>query len=553
MDALRLGQELHLKDYINVAKRRKGVILLFFISTVVVVTVGSFVMPPVYEATATLFIDVESPDVLTASGMVSLESQNYYSYKEYYQSQKEIVTSRGIARKVFEEFDLGNTREYKRAKDPIEKFLETVKVEPVRDTRLLKLNVYNKSAKLAAGIANRMAEIYVRRNLYYISREEITNLLKNEYLKLETKLSEYSKIYKHKHPKMIRLKQEMEEMADRIAGVKKEVFNYDISGKEFKEADLYVLEGLKANNVSIEDPAEIPRIPHHPKKLLNFLLALIVGAFGGIGLAFFFEYLDDTVKDIDDLEALSEWPFLGNIPVIDNKGEPGELDKDLLVHKDPKNPVSEAYRAIRTSVFFSSTEEHPLHVMAVSSPGPQEGKTITLCNLGIAIAQGGKRVLLVDADMRKPRLHEVFGRENEKGLSDFLSAQAEFADVIRETDISGLSIITGGPYPPNPSELLSSQKIKELIKSAKGKFDYVMFDTPPAAVVTDAIVLSKAIDGLIMVIESGKTSKRVLPRVFRILTNSRVKVAGIAMNRISAASKDYYYYHSYYYGKTRDK
>ncbi|MBN1353595.1 MAG: polysaccharide biosynthesis tyrosine autokinase [Candidatus Omnitrophica bacterium] len=548
-----IEQELNFKDYISVIRRRRGLILLFFVTTVFVVTVGSFVMPHVYRATVTLLIDSEGPNILTASDGVALESQGYYTYKEYYKSQTEIIASRSIARRVFEEFNLAKSQQYANSKDPVGQFLKSVTVEPVRDTRLLRLHVDNKNPVLAAKLANRMAEIYVKQNLYYISREEIMNLLKNEYLKLEAKMSEYSKIYKAKHPSMIRLKEEMQEMAKRIEHVKESTSDRSISEKDIQGEDVkYALEGLKANNVSIQDPAEVPVKPIKPKKRLNVLLSMIVGLFGGVGLAFFLEYIDDTVKSLDDLEHISDWPFLGSVPDIDNAGKVAEVDKDLLTNKRPKDPIAEAYRAIRTSILFSSTEEHPLYCMLVTSPGPQEGKTTTLCNIVLAISQGEKRVLIVDADMRKPRLHVVFKKENERGLSDFLSAQAQFNDVVQKTDIANVSLVTGGKYPPNPSELLSSHKVKEFIKIAKEKFDFVLFDTPPIAVVTDAAVLSQAVDGVIMVIESEKTSKRVLPRIFRLLRDAKARIVGIVLNKISLKVRDYnYYYHTHYYGKNK--
>ncbi|NQT23481.1 MAG: hypothetical protein HQ579_08625, partial [Candidatus Omnitrophica bacterium] len=317
MDITNIEQELHLKDYVDVLRRRRSVVVIFFVTIVFVVTIGSLIMRPVYQASATLLIDAESPNVLTTYGLVSLESQNYYSYKEYYQSQKEIITSRAIARRIFNEFNLGNTKKYAKAKDPIKAFLKTVNVAPVRDTRLLRLNVENRDPVLAAKIANRMAEVYVERNLYYISRDELMNLLKNEYLKLESRLSEYTRIYKSKHPKIIRLKEEISELVKKIESVKKSAFHYDVVPQDLKEGGMYTLEGLKANNVSIEDPAEVPAIPIRPKKRLNVLLAIIVGFFGGVALAFFFEYLDDTVKSLEDVEKLVKWPFLGCVPIID--------------------------------------------------------------------------------------------------------------------------------------------------------------------------------------------------------------------------------------------
>lgn len=551
MAASNIEEEFHLKDYVSVIRRRIGFVVLFFITLVSVVAVISFNMKPVYRATTTLLVDIENPDVLTTSGVVSLESRNYYAYKEYYQSQIEIITSRSIVHRVFNEFNLSRKEEYAEAKDPVNNFLKTITVEPVRDTRLLKLHVDNKDPELAAEIANRIANIYVNRNLYYISRDEMRNLLKNEYLKLDAKLSEYSKTYKDRHPQMIRLREEMKEMIESIENVKKATFEYDVSEEDFAAKGGYPIKGLKANNVSILDPAEKPVIPTKPKKKLYVLLAAVMGFFGGIGLAFFFEYLDDTVKSIEDTEKLADWLLLGAVSEI-GKVKKGfkKYEKGFLAHIKPKDSVVEVYRSIRTRLLISSAEDQPL-CMVVTSPGPGEGKTTNLSNLGTVIANSGKRVLLVDADMRKPNLHKIFrkkniGKKSEKGLSDFLSGRAEFEDLVQETEIENTFLVTCGVCPPNPSELISSDKMKEFINSAKENFDFVLFDTPPVAVVTDTVILSKLTDGLIMVIESGKTPKKVILRISKSLKTSNIKVIGAILNRISIKENPHNYYYRQY-------
>lgn len=545
-------QEVHLSDYLQVIKRRRSVVLTFFSVTVLIVTVGSFLLQPIYRATVTLLVDVESPNVLTTTDSVALGAPNYYAYKEYFQSQKEIIKSRSLIRQVFEEFKLGGSEEYLNAKDPIEEFLKTIKVEPVRDTRLLLLHVDNKNPGLAAGLANRIAEIYVARNLAYITKSEVMNLLKNEYLRLQGKLSELSKTYKHKHPKIIRLNQEIEQMADRIKEEKERAAGYDLArdSSSNPEASGSVLSDLKANNITIQGRAGVPILPLRPNKRLNMLLAVIVGLFGGTGLAFFFEYLDDTVKGVEDIERLVKWPFLGSVPEMNSGGKITELEKGLFAQLKPKDPITEAYRTIRTSVLFSSTDERPLKNIIITSPGPQEGKTITLCNLGITMAQNQNRVLLVDADMRKPRLHEIFKAKNSTGLSSFLSGQADFAGLVQKTGIENLFLVSGGPHPPNPSELLTSQKMKAFMNSAAAEFNFILFDTPPIAVVTDAVILSQAADGTILVLESAKIGRRMLPRINQVLKDARARIIGVLMNRVSAAHSDYHYY-SYYYGKRK--
>ena len=545
-----VSQEIHIKDYVDILRRRRDIALIFFATLVLVVTIGSFIMRPVYRATVMLLVDSESPNVLTTTGMVELQSQNYFSYKEYYQSQAEILSSYGLAKKVFEEYSLGNLPEYRRAKEPVKKFLKTVKVEPVRDTRLLKLNVDDKNPELAAKIANRMAELYVMRNLYYISKSELLNLLKNEYLKLVSKTSEYAKIYKDGHPEMIKVKKEMDELIDRIDQEKKSVCDYGNIEDYLKAGSNHPLAGFKANNVSIQDPAEKPVVPIRPKKSLNILIAIILGALGGAGLAFFFEYLDDNVKTLEDVEKVADWPFLGSIHDIDGNKTLKEFEKDMLVNLMPRDPAAEVYRSIRTRVLFSTTEEHPIRSVVVTSPGPQEGKTTTLCNLGIAMAQNQKRVLLVDSDMRKPRLHEIFKKDSGVGLSNFLSGQASLKDVIQETEVKNLYLVTGGVIPPDPSELLASNKTKEFIAKAREDFDFILFDSPPVTMLTDAVIISKMVDGTIIVIESGKTSRRILARIHRLFEDTKSRVIGMLLNKVSLNAANQYYY-SYYYGKPK--
>jgi len=545
-------QVTHFQDYLEIFRRRLGIAVLFCFTIVIIVTVGSFLMDPVYRATVTLLIDVESPDVLTTTGTVALEPQSYLSYKEYYQSQEEIITSMGIMRQVFNEFKLGSSKDYKGKKESVKQFVNTILVTPVRDTRLLKISVDNEDPKLAAQIANRIAEIYVKRNLYYISRDEVLNLLKNEYLQLQRKLSEYTKVYKGKHPKMIRLKQELKEMIEKIERAKNSTFNSKMLGNKNEQNEyLVIFEGFKANNVSIQDSAEVPEIPIKPKKSINIALAIVVGIFGGICMAFLFEYLDDTIKSVDDLARLTTLPFLGNVPDITKlSGRMNAIERDMLVHKNPKNPVAETYRSIRTGITFSSSEKNSMRVLSITSPGPQEGKTTTVCNVAIALAQAGKRILLVDGDLRIPRLHTIFDYKNEKGLSDFLSGHGIFEDLIQKTAVENLFLISGGPNPPNPSELLSGKKIEEFINAARKDFDMVLFDSPPIGVVTDAAVLARVMDGVILVVDAGKTHKRVFPRILNLFGNAKEKILGIVLNRISISkSIPYHYYYSHYYGK----
>jgi len=375
MDFSNLLESPYIKDYLYVLLRKRDIIITFFVTTVLVVTLGSFLMRPTYRAKVALLIDVESPNVLsTTGGPMAMQNQDYYSYKDYLQTQIEILTSRPVAHQVINELKLMDLKGFARAKDPVKQLLRTVKVEPVRDTRLINVYVDNKNPELAAKIANSLAEIYVRRNLVYISKNELLNLLKNEFLRLQNQLSEYEKVYKEDHPEMIKLKQEINSLVEKLAQQKKIISNYGVEENADSSTYKGTLEGLKANNVSIIEPAETPINPIKPKKVLNILLALIFGASGGVGLAFFLEYLDDMVRGIEEVEHLTNWPLLGSVVPIDIEKKMSEFDKDIFVHSRPKDPASEAYRSFRTNVVFSSTEEHPIKSLMITSPGQGEGK-----------------------------------------------------------------------------------------------------------------------------------------------------------------------------------
>ncbi len=524
--------EINLQDYITIIRRRRWVILTFFIVVTTVVTVWTYLQTPVYRATTTVLIDQETPDVLAAKDGLSLGSPGYVSYREYYQTQLEIIKSRAIAKDVFSALALEKSPKYVGAIDPIKRFLSKLKVEPSRNTRLVYINYEDEDRELATQIVNMMATVYSARNLVCISKNENVNLIKNEYLKLQAKYSEYTKIFKSKHPKMTRLKEEIAQLEDRMR-------------KE--EADPFKATGLKANNVRIIDAAEVPKAPERPKKAQNILIAMIVGLIGGTALAFLIEYLDNTIKTTDDIERYVKLPLLGYIPVIEKSFT--ELQRDRLVNLLPTCPVSEAYRSIRTAIMFSSSEEKTTKDVLITSAGPQEGKSLTACNLAITMAYSGNSVLLVDADMRKPRIHEVFKQKEDVGLSNFLTGQASLDEIIKKTDIENLSVVTCGLIPPNPSELLSTKRMREFVEKAKEKYNSVIFDSPPLAVVTDAVVLSSIIDGTVIVINSKKTTRSAVTRSKQLLENAKANVFGVILNNYRVERGSYYYYSHYYYAK----
>ncbi len=326
-----------------------------------------------------------------------------------------------------------------------------------------------------------------------------------------------------------------------------------------KYEEMRISEAMKVSGIHVVDEAVVPTAPVKPRKLLNTAIAGILGFFVAVGATFILEQMDTTLKTVQEVEQLVSTPVLGTIPDFNltqrkrkrsiGKRQDNE-SSDLIMYYDPRSPISEAFRTLRTNLEFVSPGA-PLKSILVSSAGPEEGKSMVAANLAISLAQTGKQVILVDADMRKPTQHKLFSLENRAGLTTLLVRDPE-QDVRQETPVPGLSIITGGPIPPNPSELLTSNNMGTVIDSLARNADIVIYDSPPMAVVSDALILSPKLDGVLVVVRLGTTSREAAKRTRGLLKTSRSRVLGIVVNEVAHRHGygSYYYYH--YYGKSED-
>ena len=342
------------------------------------------------------------------------------------------------------------------------------------------------------------------------------------------------------------------------------------------------LKGLRTSNIWIVDRAEAPIDPSSPKKKRNMILALMMGLFGGLGLAFVFERLDSSIKSFEDVEKYAHLPSLGMVPAFsqDGTGHPygGRRDKkkgdlsekagaglagadgaagddrprsiELVTHFAPNSTYSENYRSIRTTLLLAMPDSK-LKTIVVTSALPREGKSATISNLGVALAQAGKNVVIVDADLRKPRQHRIFKLKGRAGLVNYLAAGATFEDVVQATPVPKLYVVTAGPVPPNPVELLGSEKMVALLDELKRVFDFVLIDTPPALAVSDAVVMGPHLDGAILVVRCGQTSRDALQSAREMLDKHKIKTVGVIINDVRARDYDYYYMGRYYkyYGR----
>jgi polysaccharide biosynthesis transport protein len=428
--------------------------------------------------------------------------------------------------------------------------------------------------------------------------EVLANALVKEIKTMEvglyTRMSELSKKYGSQHPKMLAIESELADLKERkateimsvinslrnefrLAVAREESFKgalaqqtaqglemnkkavqygvlqrqvesarnmYELLIKRFKETSL--TEEMKTGNVRIIDRAEVPGKPVKPNKKRNTVLGLVLGLILGMGMAFFMDYLDNTVKIPDEVKEYFGIPYLGPVPAVSLKQNGEKMLGELISVHSPKSTFSESIRGIRTGIVFSAADQVPQTIL-VTSAGPSEGKTICAANLAVTMAQDdGSRILLIDCDMRRPRIHKLFEINKDAGLSSALVGSSELKDVILPTDIENMSIIPCGPIPPNPSEILGSKRMHALLQVLKKNYTRIIIDSPPITAVTDAVILASNADGIVLVIRSGSTPRQIVGNGLAKLKSVNAHILGAVLNGVELG-RDSYYYHQYYY------
>jgi polysaccharide biosynthesis transport protein len=332
-----------------------------------------------------------------------------------------------------------------------------------------------------------------------------------------------------------------------------------------KFRDVQIAQGDKGSEVSIESYSRIPRSPVGPPRLRNVMIALVLSLVAGIGLAFLLDFLDDTVKSLDDVDRYVHLPALALIPAshggptrlkgLPKVGGAGAAESTALAMVDDvRSPIAESYRHLRTSLLLSSAGQPPKTILVTSSQ-PSEGKTTTAINTAFMLAQTGAEVLIIDCDLRRPRLHAQFEVANSRGLTTWLSGEKDLDNLLQVfPKTPNLKILTSGPVPPNPAELLGSEEMRRLLGQLSERFAHIIIDSPPAISFTDASILSTMVDGVMLVVHGGRSSRAVVRRAKQQLLDVGAHIFGVVLNNVKMEQQDYYYsgYYSNYYSTDSD-
>ncbi|PWH13476.1 MAG: hypothetical protein DDG58_14075 [Ardenticatenia bacterium] len=487
-------------------------------------------MPRVYQSTTTLMVGqkvMRDPNVT---------AQDLYVSQQLAQTYIQMATRQPILQATIEALGL---------KEDWTSLRGRVNASPVQGTALLQVSVLDTSPEWAVAIADEIARQMILQSP--TAPEEAQRAKHRAFV--EQQIADLQ-------AKIEAAQQQVAELEKQLGGAFSARQIQDLQGQinvlqnqintwQANYAQLLnFIEGGSPNYLAVIEPAQLPTEPVSPRTSMNVLLAASIGVLLALGAAFLLDYLDDTIKSPDDLVTTAGLTPLGAITRMRGEG----YENKLVTMRHPRSSVAEAYRTLRTNIQFSTLDK-PARTLLVTSPSALEGKSVTSANLAVSMAQAGFKTVLVDADLRRPVQHKIFGLSNQQGLTNALLQPGEpSADGhLQSTEIENLRVLTSGPIPPNPSELLGSAKMQALLQRLKEEYEVVIFDSPPALVVTDASVLATRVDGVVIVTDSGHTRRDTVVRAREALRKVGANLLGGVVNRLSPRSGGYYYYYYYYY------
>jgi len=477
---------------------------------------------PVYEASSMLLVSQSK------AGLV--DQSTLYASERLAGTYAELLRRQPVLDEVIQRLQLDTT---------VEKLGGQVSVSPLRNTQLLLLKVEDPSPQRAAAIANEVPAVFIQQNeamqagRFAIARSGLRQRLaelQDQIARTQTAIADLERTANPSQTELDRLQRDLRELQVSYTSLFK------------SEQDLSLEEARQLDTVLVTEQAQPPLRPVRPRTAQNMLLAAVVGAMLAVGAAFLIEYLDDVLKNPDDVQQTLGLVTLGAVPLM-----PEAADGNELVVGASHSMAKESYRVLRTNLQFAAVD-HSLRTLLVTSPSPSEGKSLTAANLAAAMAQAGRRVILVDADLHRPRLHRIFKLPNSAGLTSALLDHDKGTDgLLQETPVEGLRVLTSGQLPPNPAELLGSSRMRELLEQMTGQADIVVLDSPPATALADSAILATQSDGVLLVLDAGHTRRDMAGRALSALQQVKARVVGAVLNRMPVRGPGSYYYYYYYY------
>ena len=500
-------------------------ILNFIYVCVGIALLYSFIARPVYKSTARILVENKAPRITKVEDVVL--QPDYSDNANNYNSQIEVLKSHAVANLVFDDLGgyqpWGNLRGRGRdsgkltKEERIIRLLKTIRINPVRMTQIIEISAEDVDRELAAKVVNSWV------NAYKVF-SSVDQLIQRR-SELEADIDQNLKYVKEKHPIIQGLRSEIAAINAKIDGEKQNAFSA---------------------NVRVLDSGQVAKNPVRPKLFSNLILALLLGTFVGIGYVFILENMDQSIKIQADIESFLHLPCLTALPLYTPEKDKETFPCALISAKDGNSMFAERFRGLRTSIIYSNPDLSK-KVILISSVGPSEGKSTVAVNLATAFAQFEGKIILIDADLRKPTLHSVFNLSCEKGLTELLVSQGmNFKEYIKNTGIKNLDFISCGTIPFNPAELLGSKKLELLISELSKNYDRIIFDAPPILAATDAVVLSTKVDTTILVFKAGFTHKQAAMRAAKLIHSVHSKLLGVVLNMVKAQDYKYYQYYNYY-------
>lgn len=514
-----------IKEYIALVWRWAWLIVLGILVAAAAAFIVSKNTTPVYRASSRLLID-QAPG--TGSGN---EYTQILVEQRLAQTYVELLNTEPVLEETIERLDLPYTPGQLKGK---------ISVSAPQDTQIINISVEDTNPQRAALIANTLGEVFISQNQERESRrfaDPIENWearlqeLGNEIESLQIQISDVGEATTAaERATLSRLQTNLNEAQVQYT----DVFN--------NLNQLRIDQAKEISNLIQVEPAKENTNPIRPRTMTNTLLAAVVGGMLAVGIIFLIEYLDDTVKTPDQVLADTNMSTLGAIAQIKSD----EKTQGLITQRAPRDPISEAYRVVRTNLSFSAVDEG-LTSLLVSSASPGEGKSTTTANLAVVMAQTGKKVILVDADLRRPVQHKLFNLSNNMGLTtSILDNRTSVLQHVQDTPIPNLRLLTSGPIPPNPAELLNSQRMAEVLAELKKESDITIIDTPPVLTVADASILGPQVNGAILVVETGSTRRDALVNAVERLSQTGTHIFGALLNKVKLDRAGYGYYYYYY-------